>query len=356
MKKNYLKKKSVVLCLAMLLVCCLAGCGGSSSSEDNTWPNSGLGLVLPEPDAKKIHIGYNLDDSFSADIEDAKEEDFTAYVDKCKEIGFTIDAESDLDDYAAYNADGYKVSITFYDSIESVSIMLDAPKINGTITWPTMGLATLLPTPNTDVGTISIDSSTLFEAWIGETSFDNYKIYVNQCIENGFDIDYSNSEKAFTADNVDGVTLCLEYQGFDTMYISIDAPDGVETAADEEDKVENSEVTEADTTIENETITSEENEETEENTDLVDGMRPEFKEAMDSYEAFMNKYCDFMIKYAESPEDLDLIAEYADYVSQYTETMEKIDAIDEEELSDAELAYYLEVTGRVTQKLAGVAM
>lgn len=45
---------------------------------------------------------------------------------------------------------------------------------------------------------------------------------------------------------------------------------------------------------------------------LVDGMRPEFKEAMDAYEAFFDDYCDFMKKFNESPDDLSLLGEYTE--------------------------------------------
>ena len=52
----------------------------------------------------------------------------------------------------------------------------------------------------------------------------------------------------------------------------------------------------------------------------VDGMRPEFKKAMDSYEEFMTEYCEFMKKYGESDgTDLGLVADYADYMSKYAE-------------------------------------
>lgn len=88
---------------------------------------------------------------------------------------------------------------------------------------------------------------------------------------------------------------------------------------------------------------------------LVDGMRPEFKEAMDSYEAFYDEYCDFMKKYAENPSDLKLIAEYANMVSKLDEMNKKFAAWDEEEMNDTELKYYLEVNTRVTQKLLEVA-
>ena len=93
----------------------------------------------------------------------------------------------------------------------------------------------------------------------------------------------------------------------------------------------------------------------EEDTDLIDGMRPDFKEAMDSYESFYNEYCDFMKKYKENPTDLSLLSEYADMMSKATEMSEKLEAWDEDEMNEAELKYYLEVNARVMEKLAGVA-
>lgn len=89
--------------------------------------------------------------------------------------------------------------------------------------------------------------------------------------------------------------------------------------------------------------------------DLVDGMRPEFKEAMDSYEKFYDKYCDFMKKYAEDPSDLTMLAEYADMMSKAADMSEKFDAWDEDEMNNAELKYYLEVNNRVVQKLLEVS-
>ena len=86
-----------------------------------------------------------------------------------------------------------------------------------------------------------------------------------------------------------------------------------------------------------------------------DEIRPEFKEALDSYEAFFDEYCEFMKKYMESPDDLNLLMYYASYVSKYTEVMESMDKLGEVEMSDAELKYYIEVTNRINQKLLDVA-
>ena len=84
---------------------------------------------------------------------------------------------------------------------------------------------------------------------------------------------------------------------------------------------------------------------------------PEFKEMMDSYEAFMNQYCDFMVKYTNATNSgdsvtlLSMTADYANLVQQELDWASKIDGIDESTLSPADDAYYLEVQGRVLKKL-----
>lgn len=88
---------------------------------------------------------------------------------------------------------------------------------------------------------------------------------------------------------------------------------------------------------------------------LVDGMRPEFKAAMDSYEAFYDEYCDYMKRYKENPTDLALLTQYGEMLSRAAEMSEKFEAWDENEMNAAELAYYIEVNGRVTQKLLEVS-
>lgn len=84
-------------------------------------------------------------------------------------------------------------------------------------------------------------------------------------------------------------------------------------------------------------------------------MRPEFVEAMESYEAFYDEYCAFMQKFEKNPEDLELLARYAEVMVRLTEVEEAFEAWDGEDLNDAELRCYMEVNARVVQKLAAVA-
>lgn len=86
----------------------------------------------------------------------------------------------------------------------------------------------------------------------------------------------------------------------------------------------------------------------------VGGIRSDFKAAMDSYESFMNEYVDFMKKYSANPSDMGLLAEYSKYMSKLSEMTENFEKWDDEEMTDAEAAYYLDVQTRVNKKLLEV--
>lgn len=85
-------------------------------------------------------------------------------------------------------------------------------------------------------------------------------------------------------------------------------------------------------------------------------MRPDFKKAMDSYEEFFDEYCDFMKKYSSSDgSDLTLLVDYATYTSKYAKMMKDFEAWEDEEMNDAETAYYIKVQNRINKKLLEVA-
>ena len=85
------------------------------------------------------------------------------------------------------------------------------------------------------------------------------------------------------------------------------------------------------------------------------GIRPEFKNAMDSYEEFYKEYCEVMKKYNENPSDMLLLAEYTNLMSKATDVQEAFDAWNTDELSKEELKYYLDVNNRVMQMIVDVS-
>lgn len=76
---------------------------------------------------------------------------------------------------------------------------------------------------------------------------------------------------------------------------------------------------------------------------------------MDGYEKFFNEYVDFMKNYKSSDNVLGMIADYGKFMKNYLSMMEKFKAIDKDELSTADAAYYVEVSGRILKKLAEIA-
>lgn len=81
------------------------------------------------------------------------------------------------------------------------------------------------------------------------------------------------------------------------------------------------------------------------------GVNPELKEMLDSYEAFMDGYVEFMQEYEDTDNPLGMMADYAQLMADYASFAEKIDEIDEDALSAEDYAYYVEVMSRVSQKM-----
>lgn len=82
-----------------------------------------------------------------------------------------------------------------------------------------------------------------------------------------------------------------------------------------------------------------------------DTIDPEFKDAMDSYEAFFDEYIAIMKKYKENPTDLSILSDYASYIEEYAEMMQEFENWENEDLNAAEVLYYTEVQSRITKKL-----
>ena len=207
------------------------------------------------------------------------------------------------------------------------------------ITWPTSAIAQLLPVPeDLSNGVISSDREDYLSVYLGKLSKDDYQSYVEQCKEKGFTVDYSSSDDYYFANNSEGYRLSVDYDADRRMMdVSVSTP--VETTPTPE-------ATPDETTTE-EPVTDDTS------SEEVD---PDFKATMDSYETTINNYCDFMEKYNNAgPEDTAaMLADYTSYLQQYTETVDALNSIDENSLSAADLAYYIEVNGRISQRLLEV--
>ena len=85
--------------------------------------------------------------------------------------------------------------------------------------------------------------------------------------------------------------------------------------------------------------------------EIKTGIRPEVKEMCDSYEAFVDEYCAFLVKYSKNPTDLSLLASYTSYMSKLNEFEQKMDAVDESTLTKEEDKYYVDTMLRCEKKM-----
>ncbi len=338
-KKRKLPKIVMGVIVLLVVMFALSTCGEDSSASAEPWPTGPLAQMLPSMDRECASV-FEMDDSLSIRVEDnVSKADYDDYVAKCKERGFVVDAQEASESYRAYNAEGYLLELAYHSFDKGqIDIDLEASKVSGALVWPTSGLATLLPDPGKSKGMVSSDSSDYFEAYVGEMSLEEYSAYVDACIELGFDVDYSKNDESYQASDASGNSLRVEYEGFQTMRVSIQA---VESSSD---SLNGGVVDDSQTTPDVSAQTDSE------------GIDPAFKEALDSYESFMDGYIQFMQAYNESTDTASLLTEYTKWMSDYADMACKIDAINQDDLNSEELAYYTEVTGRVSAKLAEAAV
>lgn len=99
-------------------------------------------------------------------------------------------------------------------------------------------------------------------------------------------------------------------------------------------------------------------EEEEPQEEVVDqnGIRPEFKKSMESYEAFFDEYIEFMSSFKYEDAGLSALAKYTEFLTKYEKAMSEMDKIDESELTEAEDKLFLETQLRINNKLAEAAI
>lgn len=335
-KKPFYKRVWFILLIVILAIGTIYSIG-RNKKEKFDWNEVELCERLPKPKSNAGTIFSNDGDRLSMQVEKTSKSDYKAYIEECESMGYTVESGKDGDRYEAFDKEGYALSLSYI--AETMQIELDAPIEMGTLNWPKSEIAELLPMPESTVGKVSTDTADGCYIYVGETSVDDFNAYADECSDYGFSVDYERGDKFYNAKDENGNQLSLTYQGNHVMVIQLGKSDEAE-AADTEDSA-SSEAQPAKPT-----------ETPGEDTELTEVMRPEFKKAMDSYEAFMNEYCDFMKKYAESDgTDPGLLADYADYMSRYADVVRDFEAWDNGELNTAETIYYADVQTRVSKRL-----
>ena len=96
----------------------------SDSEEAVQWTEKEIGTEIDKPEAEVIKVTLDLDDYLCFDVYGVSKSQFEAYIDLCKERGYTKDADKDEDSYDAERDDEYSVSVDYdqTDCIMDVSV------------------------------------------------------------------------------------------------------------------------------------------------------------------------------------------------------------------------------------------
>lgn len=87
-------------------------------------------------------------------------------------------------------------------------------------------------------------------------------------------------------------------------------------------------------------------------TTTTTGLRPDFKKTMDDYEDFIDQYVEIMRKYKESNgKDTSILSDYTSYMNKYTELSKNLQKYNASTMNSEELAYYMEVVQRCSEKM-----
>lgn len=235
--------------------------------------------------------------------------------------------------------------------------------------WPTRGLAQQLPDPKAKYGYILTDDTDKFYASVDKYSSNKFDTYITKCQSMGYTEEVKESGNDYEAYTGEGYRLSLSHYA-DTMTIELNAPG---TYDEEPSETAVTEDTDSKETVDTENDSAKEDTSEEANTDTATGTKkeekketkkdkenakdsgkvnPDLKAFLDEYEAFVDKYVAFMKKYKADSTNPSLIADYSDMLQKEMDFEQKLDAYDEDTMSAADAAYYVEVTTRCAKKMA----
>lgn len=91
--------------------------------------------------------------------------------------------------------------------------------------WPTDGLASMLPTPDSNSGEVKTSNDSNFKAEVLDSDQSAFDVYVDECKEAGFTVDAEKNSANFQAWNSDGYELNVNlWKDDNKYYVTLESP------------------------------------------------------------------------------------------------------------------------------------
>lgn len=233
-----MKRLLALMLMLLMVICCFAACDGPDVEEID-WINIRLGNVLPEPQSSMIEIFSNSDDYLSIYIHEMSENDYFEYVRWCEDDkGFSIDRENYSSSFSAYNSEGYFLDIYYNEYEDTMHICLEVPIELTEYVFPDYAVMAGLPYPDSTQGNYRWRSDDKFFLYVGATTREEFLDYIDKCVAAGFTIDPYEYGNGYSAENIDGFKVNLDFEGFNMFTIEFSSPSDDKTP--DENPTENS--------------------------------------------------------------------------------------------------------------------
>ena len=350
--------KKVLLFILAVVTILVVGCGYKTVSRHSgfEWPEGELARLLPVPTSKIGVVSTNTEVEFKVEIGHTKSKQFNEYVEKCQELGFTVDSSGSNTSYrySAYNNSRYHLDVLHNDSYDYMTITIKVPIGSREFQWPNSEIAKLIPTPKSNMGSIEWENSSGFLIYVGNTSKAEYDIYVNACVDNGFTVDYRKGDEHYYANNEAGYSLSLNYEGADVMRIRIEGPIE-ETSAEPAPSSEQPSISPSSapppTPPSSDPVIS--NDPTPPPAPTADTLN--WREFLAEYEAWMDKYIEVLEKFNRNPTDFPILMDYMEMMEELIEWTEKAEQFEDElEGNEEALREFLAIQMRILEKLSTI--
>lgn len=213
---------------ALLIIPMLKSCTSDNKNANVVkvdWSVIFLGSEIPQPTSDEMEIHSNTSDDLWIEIVKTSEQEYYKYITKCKEFGYTIEADETSIGYDAYNESGYKISLSYYNYNEKMTIRVEAPTQMATLDWEKHNISAVLPTPNSNIGVFEVENNDSTTVIVGEITSEQFEEYCNLCQNQGFVVDAESEKTSFTAYDERGYQIIISYtSGSREMKIILDNP------------------------------------------------------------------------------------------------------------------------------------
>ncbi len=195
---------------------------GLNDTETIVWNRLTMGDKLPDFGKTEAKVVWDNDNTLILYFYGITNTEFENYIDSCKNFGYSIDIEDDGANFTAYNSEGYYLHLQYLNwGDKKLTIDLEDPKDKDTIIWPNSAIVQGVPIPNHLIGEVSTEYDTSYAVYLVGVDESYFTEYVALCMESGFNIDYSKSKTYFRGESTEGISITVEYKGFNTLYIWI---------------------------------------------------------------------------------------------------------------------------------------